>query len=158
MEMSDHGIFEIFWIKIRAQACTFFSLRIFLYHINIHMVYKGEKCTSLRSYIPRAVNEGAEINVYGNWVNEGTPTISFVLYTIHVECLCDASYVTWKYRQYRRYHVIFARKYKTLQNVNILGARFNSSGTSFLAQWFLRRSRAWKVYRRTYRQTTDDMR
>ena len=65
------------------------------------------------------------------WVNEGTPTMSFVLYTINVECMCDASYVTWKYRQYRRYHVIFARKYKTLQNVNILGARFNSSGTSF---------------------------
>ena len=67
----------------------------------------------------------------GMWVNEGTPTTSFVLYTINVECMCDASYVTWKYRQYRRYHVIFARKYKTMQNVNILGARFNSSGTSF---------------------------
>ena len=58
------------------------------------------------------------------WVNEG-----FVLYTINVECMCDASYVTWKYRQYRRYHVIFARKYKIVKNVNILGARFNSSGT-----------------------------
>ena len=23
------------------------------------------------------------------WVNEGTPTMSFVLYTINVECLCD---------------------------------------------------------------------
>ena len=68
------------------------------------------------------------------WVNEGTPTVSFVLYTINVECMCDANYVTWKYRQYRRYHVIFARKYKSLQNVNILGARFNSSGTPFFAQ------------------------
>ena len=38
----------------------------------------------------------------------------------------DASCVTCKYR---RYHAIFARKYKTLQNVNILGDRFNSSGT-----------------------------
>ena len=27
--------------------------------------------------------------------------------------MCDASYVTRKYRQYRRYHVIFVRKYKT---------------------------------------------
>ena len=68
----------------------------------------------------------------GMWVNEGTPTMSFVLYTINEECMCDASYVTWKYRQYRRYHVIFARKYKTLKNVNIPGARFNSSGTHFL--------------------------
>ena len=67
----------------------------------------------------------------GMWVNEETPTMSFVLYAINVECMCNASYVTWKYRQYRRYHVIFAWKYKTLQNVNILGARFNSSGTSF---------------------------
>ena len=63
------------------------------------------------------------------WVNDGTPTMSFALYTINVECMCDASNVTWKYRQCRRYHGIFARKYKTLQNVNILGARFNSSGT-----------------------------
>ena len=64
-------------------------------------------------------------------VNEGTPIMSFVLYTIYVEYLCDASYVTWKYRQYRRYHVIFVRKYKTFQKINISGARFNSSGTSF---------------------------
>ena len=27
-------------------------------------------------------------------VNEGTPTMSFVLYTINVEYMCDASYVT----------------------------------------------------------------
>ena len=67
----------------------------------------------------------------GMWVNEGTPTMSFVLYTINVEYLCDASYVTWKYRQYRRYHVIFVRKYKTFQKINIPGERFNSSGTSF---------------------------
>ena len=66
----------------------------------------------------------------GMWVNEGTPTVSFVLYTISVECMCGSSYVTWKYRQYRRYHVIFAKKYKTLQNVNIPWTRFHSSGTS----------------------------
>ena len=39
--------------------------------------------------------------------------MSFVLYTIDVEYMCNASYVTWKCRQYSRYHVIFARKYKT---------------------------------------------
>ena len=38
------------------------------------------------------------------WVNEGTPTMSFVLYTIYVEYMSDASYVTWNYRQYRRYN------------------------------------------------------
>ena len=68
----------------------------------------------------------------GMWVNEGTPTMSFVLYTIYVEYLFDA----WKYRQYRRYmyHVIFVRTYKTFQKINIPGARFNSSGTSFFGQ------------------------
>ena len=76
----------------------------------------------------------------GIWVIEGTPTTSFVLYTINVECMCDASYVTLKYRQYRRYHVIFARKYKILQNVqniDILGARFNSSETPLFASILL---------------------
>ena len=29
-------------------------------------------------------------------INEGTLTISFVLYTINMECMCDASYVTIK--------------------------------------------------------------
>ena len=50
----------------------------------------------------------------GMWVNEGTPAMSFALYAINVECMCDidASYVTWKYRQYRRELVIFARKIK----------------------------------------------
>ena len=31
--------FEIFRIKIRDQASTFFSLRIFLYYIDIHIVH-----------------------------------------------------------------------------------------------------------------------
>ena len=56
-------------IKIRAQASTFFSLQIFLfflYYVDIHMVHERGKCTPLRSYISRAVNEGAELNVYGN--------------------------------------------------------------------------------------------
>ena len=38
----------------------------------------------------------------GMWIDEETPTMSFVLYTINVECMCDASYVTWKHRQYRK--------------------------------------------------------
>ena len=42
------------------------------------------------------------------WVNEETPTMGFVLYTINVESMCDASYVTWQYGQYRKYHVIIA--------------------------------------------------
>ena len=69
------------------------------------------------------------------WVNEGTPTMSFVLYTINVKYLCDASYVTWKYRQFKRYHVIFVRKYKTFQKIDIPGARFNRSGTSFFHEF-----------------------
>ena len=65
------------------------------------------------------------------WVNEGTPIMSFVLYTMNVEYLCDASYVTWKYRQYRKNPVSFVRKYKTFQKINIPGAGFNSSWPSF---------------------------
>ena len=57
-------------------------------------MHEREKYTPLRSYISRAVNVGAELNVYGNVINEGTPTMSFVLYTINVESMCDASYVT----------------------------------------------------------------
>ena len=49
------------------------------------------------------------------WVNVGTPTMSFVCIT-HKTCLCDASYATRKYKNYR-YHVIFARKYETFQNL-----------------------------------------
>ena len=71
----------------------------------------------------------------GMWVNEGTPTMRFVLYTINVEYMCDASYVTWKYRQYGRYHVIFVRKYKTVQKINLPGARLSSSGTPFFRQY-----------------------
>ena len=57
MEMSHHGIFEIFRIRIRAQASSLFSVRIF---------HEREKCTPLRSYISSAVNVGAELDVYGN--------------------------------------------------------------------------------------------
>ena len=67
MGVSSHkGMYsEMFRIKIRAQASTFFSLRIFLYYIDIHIVHEKEKCTPLRSYV-WAVNVGAELNVYGN--------------------------------------------------------------------------------------------
>ena len=53
---------------MRAQASTFFFLRIFLYYIDLHMVHGREKCTSLRSYISRTVDVGAEpeLNVNGN--------------------------------------------------------------------------------------------
>ena len=70
------------------------------------------------------------------WVNEGTPSMSFVLYTIDVEYMCNASYVTWKYRQYRIYYLIFLRKYKRLQKKNIPGARFNSTDTP-LFSWYV---------------------
>ena len=53
--------FEIVRIKIRVQASTLFTLRIFLYYIDIHMVHEREKCTPLRSYISKAVNVGAEL-------------------------------------------------------------------------------------------------
>ena len=65
-DVTPQIFFKIFRIKIRAQARTFFSLRIFLYYIDIHIVHEKEKCTPLRSYILRAVNVGAELNVYGN--------------------------------------------------------------------------------------------
>ena len=57
--------------------------------------------------------------------------MSFVLHTINVECMCGASNVTSKYRPYRRYHVVFARKYYTFQKINIPGVSFNRNGTSY---------------------------
>ena len=66
MEMTHHDFFEIFRIKIRAQASTFYSFRFIHYYINIHIVHEREKCIPLRSYISMAVNVVAELNVYGN--------------------------------------------------------------------------------------------
>ena len=114
--------FEIFRIKIRAQASTFFSLRIFLYHIDVDMGQERKKCTPLRWYISRAANVVAKLNAT-LWVNERNPIMSFVLYTIFVERMCDASYVIWKYIQYRRYHVIFARKCKIFQKIKHNGGQ-----------------------------------
>ena len=66
----------------------------------------------------------------GMRLNERTPTMSFALYNINVECIFNASYVlTWEYRYYKRCHEIFATKNKYFQKLNIPGTRFNSSGT-----------------------------
>ena len=46
--------------------------------------------------------------------------MSFVLYTINVECTYGASNVPSKYRPYR-----------TFQKINIPGVSFNRSGTSY---------------------------
>ena len=54
-----------FRVKIRAKPSTFYSLRISIYYIDMHMVHKREKCTPLCYYISRFVNVGAELNVYG---------------------------------------------------------------------------------------------
>ena len=66
-------------------------------------MHEKENCNPLRSYniISRAVNVGTELNVYGNLSKWGPPTMSFALYTINVESMCYASYLTWKYRQYK---------------------------------------------------------
>ena len=61
----------------------------------------------------------------GMWVNGGP--LPWVLF--YIPLMWNVCAMRWKYRQYRRYHVIFARKYETLQKINILGARFNSSST-----------------------------
>ena len=59
------------------------------------MVHERETCTPLRSYISKAVTIGAELNVYGNVVNEGTPTMCFVVYTINVECMYIVNYANY---------------------------------------------------------------
>ena len=65
--MSHHVFFKIFRIKIRAQARIFSPYELFfIISIDVHMVHEREKCTFLRSYISKAVNVGAELNVYGN--------------------------------------------------------------------------------------------
>ena len=97
------------------------------------------------------------------WVNEGTPTMSFVLYTINVECMCDASYVPWKYWQYRRYHVIFTRKYKTLQNVNILGPDsivvephyFDLKSSLMAIEWAMILKKIWQDWHKNEEKATE---
>ena len=56
------------------------------------MVYEREKNT--HTYISRTANVGAELISIGMWVNEGTPTMIFVLNTINVEYMYEASNVT----------------------------------------------------------------
>ena len=63
--------------------------------------------------------------------------------------MCDASYVSWKYRHYRRYHVIFARTYKKKNKINIPGVIFNCCGTRSFSRnsWthFLEHALHWAV-------------
>ena len=126
MEMSHHGFCKIFRID--------FSLLYRYTHgawkrkmhsfALIYMYIQGCKCRG-----------GVKCRLECELMRGPLPWVLF--------CMCDSSYVTWKYRQYRRYHVIFARKYKTLQNVNIPGARINSSGTplfTWITQDYFRKS------------------
>ena len=72
MEMSHHGFFLSFQNKNTSASEYIFLLTHFFYYIDIHMEHEREKCSPLRSYISRAVNDKAELNVNGNGVNEGT--------------------------------------------------------------------------------------
>ena len=45
----------------------------------------------------------------GKWVNEETPTMDFILYTINVEPMRDGKYVTWKYKEYEDI-ILFSRE------------------------------------------------
>ena len=66
--------------------------------------------------------------------------------------MCDASYVTYESTDNTEDNVIFARKYKTLQNVNILGARFYSSGTSFFSHFRLKHH--WANFKQTWHKAS----
>ena len=66
MLMSSHRYFFIFLeLKYEHKRVLFF-LRRFLTYIDIHVVHKREECTPLRSYICKAVNIVAQLNVYEN--------------------------------------------------------------------------------------------
>ena len=62
--------FENFWIKKRSQASKFFSLRIFLHDIDIHIVHEREKCTLWCSYISWAVIIGRSLSWWGDPYHE----------------------------------------------------------------------------------------
>ena len=65
--MSHHGFFFKFSeLKYERKRVHFSPCAFLFYFIDIHIVHEKEKCTLLRSYIPKAVNVGAELNVYGN--------------------------------------------------------------------------------------------
>ena len=125
--MSHHGFFEMFLVNIRGQASIFFSLRIFfsLYRYT-HSAWETKMYSLELVYFQGCKYRGG---VKCLWECEGTPTISLVLYTINVEYMCDASYATWKYRQYRKFHVIFVEKIQKFSKKKYTGARFDSSGT-----------------------------
>ena len=122
--MSLRGFFEIFWIKLRTPPCTFFSLRIFLYYIDMHMEHKREKCTLLHLYISRAVKVGEDC-LWECEVMRG-PLPWVLVYIPLLLNVCEKEvHVQWKYRQSRRFHVIFARKYfKNFQKNNNNGHQF----------------------------------
>ena len=134
-DVTPRIFFKFFRIKIRGQASTFFSSRYFLYYIYIHMVHERGKCTPLRSDISRALDVGAD-RVKSLWECElmkGTlPWVLFYIPLMWNVCamLCKFCYMKVQTIQ-KMYHVIFVRKYKTLQNINIPVARFKSSGTPF---------------------------
>ena len=48
------------------QLCLSLMIMAIFQPCNALRLQTNEKCTPLRSYIPRAVNVGAELNVYGN--------------------------------------------------------------------------------------------
>ena len=132
MEMSDHGFFWNFQNWNTTSSEYIFLLTIF------SLLYRYTHCACERKMYSIALIYSQGCKCRGGikclWKCElMRGPLPWVLFHIQLmwKNLCDASYVTWKNRQYRRYHAIFFRKYKTYQKINILGSRFNSSGTSF---------------------------
>ena len=70
----------------------------------------------------------------GMCVNKGTPTMIFVSYTSNVDCMCECKLYKMKVQTIQNISCNFREKIKKkLQNVNILGVRFHSSGTSIFS-------------------------
>ena len=117
-----HGFFEIFRIKI--QVLTIFSL----FYRYTHGAWERKMYSLALIYIQGCkCRDGVKCLWKCELMRVHLPWVLF--YIPLMLLMCDANYLTWKYRQYRRYHVIFARKYKTLENISIPGTIFNSSGT-----------------------------
>ena len=85
-----------------------------------HGAWKRKMYSLALIYTSRAVNVGAELNLWKCVLMRGP--LPWFLFYIPLMLIIHT--------QYRRYRVIFARKYKTLQNVNIPGARFTSYASS----------------------------
>ena len=118
MKMSHHRFFEIFRIKIWVQVSTFFSLQIFLYYIDTHSAWERKLYSLAFIYSKGCKCSGRVKCLWESELMRG-PLPEFCLIYINAEYMCNASYVTWKYIQYRRYHANFVRKF------NIPGARFH---------------------------------